>query len=112
MNYQDLILNESVVKNSFDRIIQSYNNPEIVTSNIIRSKNIEQKQNNKNQNNIFCDKNCKNKFNIILQKMKEGKVDFTKIDWAKIGDFNLVQNLVNYYYNQGLMDGSKTEKKI
>jgi hypothetical protein len=107
MNNLDLILNESVVKNSFDRMIQSFNNPQ--TDNTY--KNTQQKSNIKNENNnIFCNNNCKNKFNTILKKMKEGKVDFTKIDWANIADFNLVQNLVNYYYNQGLIDGSKNEK--
>jgi hypothetical protein len=66
-------------------------------------KNVRQLENKSFLNQNFCNEECQLKFQKILMKVKNGEIDVNKINWSqKDGqDFNLIQNLVNYYYNAG-----------
>ena len=84
---------------------------------------IEKQDNNKNKNKIknevkqiednfnkdfFCCKECYDKFIKVVKKIKDNKIDLTKIDWGKYSDSsNIIVKLVTYYYNLGLQNSNK-----
>ena len=68
---------------------------------------------NKNKSlNLFCNPNCKEKFEKIFNLIQQGKIDINKIDWTQpelkeggIESENIIKNLVNYYFTMGYMQG-------
>ena len=84
---------------------------------------IIEKQDNNNNNKIqnevklfedkfnkdyFCCKECYDKFIKVVKKIKDNKIDLTKIDWGKYSDSsNIIVKLVTYYYNLGLQNSNK-----
>lgn len=119
--------NHSIIKNSFDRLINSYNNPNSykfsinkIDVNLINERNynfhIEENYTLNNKNNLellnnkknsdellkqnFCDDHCHDKFIKIMKKIKEGKIDINKIDWtANISNNQENQNLFQNLIN-------------
>jgi hypothetical protein len=134
-NMIDKVINSSFIKDSFDRIVLRYKNSQ--TNNIDNYQGIAKNENlfeeksfmreekkfihsnknikkkyfssvgNNNFMNNFCDEKCFEKFNKITKLLKEGKIDYNKINWEEVGgsNFNLIQNLVNYYYKMGFQNG-------
>ena len=58
---------------------------------------------------FFCCKECYDKFIKVIKKIKENKIDLTKIDWGKYNNdsSNIIVKLVTYYYNLGLNNSNK-----
>ena len=59
--------------------------------------------------NYFCCKECYDKFIKVIQKLKDNKIDLSKIDWGKYSadSSNIIVKLVTYYYNLGLQNSIK-----
>ena len=75
-------------------------------------KNETKKDDKKSSDNfdkeLFCCKECYDKFIKVAKKIKDNKIDLTKIDWGKYSNSqNIIVKLVTYYYNLGLQNGSK-----
>lgn len=131
--------NHSIIKNSFDRLINSYNNPNIykfsinkIDVNFINERNynfnIEENYILNNKNNLkllnnkknsyellkqnFCDNNCYDKYIKIMKKIKEAKIDINKIDWtANISNNQENQNLFQNLINFYYTQGYNQGKK-
>ena len=69
-------------------------------------KNEEEKKSKDNfDKELFCCKDCYDKFIKVAKKIKDNKIDLTKIDWGKYSDSqNIIVKLVTYYYNLGLQN--------
>ena len=59
--------------------------------------------------NYFCCKECYDKFIKVIKKLKDNKIDLSKIDWGKYpaDSSNIIVKLVTYYYNLGLQNSLK-----
>ena len=59
--------------------------------------------------NYFCCRECHDKFIKVIKKLKENKIDLSKIDWGKYTSDtqNIIVKLVTYYYNLGLQNSIK-----
>jgi hypothetical protein len=113
----------NLIKNSFDKLINLFypenrikqNNNSLLNFNheskkptrqaIVNSKISKKNKSFLNQN--FCNEQCQIKFQKILSKIKNGQIDINKINWwqQEGHGYNLIQNLVNYYYNIGYNQG-------
>jgi len=115
---ENISTEKHIIKTSFDKLINLFYSDNRIKhkndTNLKRqnqkinsySKNMKREALSKNKsflNQDFCNEECRIKFQKILKKLKNGEIDFNKINWSqKEGqDFNLIQNLVNYYYNVG-----------
>lgn len=98
-NYSE---SSSIIKDSFDKLIKMYLKQD--------DTNEEEEQTILKQNiskaNLFCNQDCEEKFNKIIEKFKTGKIDTSKLNWEQNSNSNILQNLLISYYNQGFHDGS------
>ena len=73
------------------------------------NKKVEKKNNDNFDKDFFCCQECYDKFIKVVKKLKDNKVDLTKIDWGKYSNEtnNIIVKLVTYYYNLGLQNSNK-----
>ena len=73
------------------------------------NKKVEKNNNDNFDKDFFCCQECYDKFIKVVKKLKDNKVDLTKIDWGKYSNEtnNIIVKLVTYYYNLGLQNSNK-----
>lgn len=93
-----------ILRTSMNRLITVYKSNNFTSNNQVE----EQMANNKTENDLFsqnfCNEECLKKFKQTLEKLKNNQIDITKIQ-AQIPDLNIIQNLLNYYYELGFNQG-------
>ena len=101
----NLNIENSIIKQSLVKLVHLYNNQnepqnELKESNDLKLSYIKSNTNEFIKTN-FCDEKCFEGFQAILSKLNKGEIDINSIDWTKGGQNNIIQNLVNFYYNIG-----------
>lgn len=123
LTLDETLKEDCFVKDSFDKLINIYfpHNRSNIENNsidnddkeysVLHKKKIDKKKSNDGKDKFFLNKNfcnelCQVKYEKILTKIKNGEIDINKLNWTKdVGGQNLIQNLVNYYYNAGYSEG-------
>lgn len=84
------INNKSIIHDSFLRLINS--------SNLIKK-------------DFFCNDDCYYKCLNVIEKIKNGTINTSKIDWNS-NQNNLISQIVTYYYNLGLSQNTNSNNIV
>ena len=100
--------NKNTIHKSFTSLVEIIEKQDNNNNNKNKIKNgVKQLEDNFSEE-FFCCKECYDKFNKVVKKIKDNKIDLTKIDWGKYSDSsNIIVKLVTYYYNLGLQNSNK-----
>ena len=98
--------NKNTIHKSFTSLVEIIEKQDNNNKNNIK-KEVKQLEDNFSED-FFCCKECYDKFIKVVKKIKDNKIDLTKIDWGKYSDSsNIIVKLVTYYYNLGLQNSNK-----
>ena len=59
----------------------------------------------------FCNDDCYYKCLNVIDKIKKGSIDMSKINW-NTNKSNIISQIVTYYYNLGLSQNNNKEYSI
>lgn len=90
---------KSIVAQSFNYLINSYSNK--ITDQLPKF-DLKNEDINKHQQ-YFCNNECREKFNKVIEKIKNKEIQLDKIDISQSTgeDDNIIANALLYYYQSG-----------